>query len=132
MKYQETKAQCQKRIDEAGTVCDRCGRKPVPIRTVDNAGNPTYWSGCKHGDEDGHFTYGVKKEFFEVAEKLVQNGETYYKHLSKAEWDESEWHRLYWFQSQVSGLANLLSHAEYLKTHDPKKTKKEFLEDEYF
>ena len=31
----------------AGKVCSYCGDPVVPIRTVDNIGNPTYWPGCE-------------------------------------------------------------------------------------
>ena len=74
-KYQTTKQQCQKQIDELDNVCDRCGRKIIPIKTVNNGGEPTYWPGCMHGqtgkDAWGHFTQGVKKWIFDLASKLV-------------------------------------------------------------
>lgn len=136
MKYQITKKECQKRIDELNNVCDRCGRKIIPIRTVDNAGNPTYWSGCFHSQNDkndwGNFTEGVKKEIFELAEKLVCAGEWHYSHLNKNEYASTPEKRLYWFQEEVSGMCGLLNKIEYLKSNKPQKTKKEFLEDKYF
>ena len=41
MKYQTTKAECQKKINANGNVCDRCGRDIKPLKTVNNAGEPT-------------------------------------------------------------------------------------------
>lgn len=135
-KYQVTKKECQKRIDKANTVCDRCGRKIVPIKTVDNSNNPTFWAGCFHRSKgknaSGHYTYGIKKELFELAEKLVCDGERYYNHNSKADYSKTKDERLYWFQTEVSGFCGLLSRIEYLKTNEARKTKKEFLEDKYF
>lgn len=131
-KYQTTKEECQKRIDELNNVCDRCGRKIKPQKTVNNADEPTFWSCCLHGSDSGHFTSGVKKEIFKLAEKLVCNGEQYYHHDFKGDFKKDKWHREYWFQSQISGFCGLLAQAEYLKKNKPRKTKKEFLEDKNF
>lgn len=134
MKYQITKRECQNRIDKLNNVCDRCGRKIKPLRTVDNSGNPTYWAGCLHGNNKkgawGHFTQGVKKEVFDLAEKLVCDGEIEYSG-SKSE-NKTKGERLYWFQSQVSGICHRINKMEWMKTNNPRKTKKEFLEDKYF
>ena len=131
-KYQVTKIQCQKQIDKLGNVCDRCGREIVPIKTTDNAGNPTYWSGCYHGEDSGHYTCGTKKETFDLAEKLVRDGEHAYHFINKGEYSKDKWNRRYWFRSQVGDFCTLLGKMEYLKRNKPRKTKKEFLEDKYF
>ena len=45
MKYQIAERQCQDNINEKGNrVCERCGANIIPLKTVDNSGNPTYWS----------------------------------------------------------------------------------------
>ena len=122
--YQITKEQCQAQIDKINGVCNRCGRKPVPIETVDNSNNPTFWSGCMHGNMEecawGEFTSGVSKKIFDIAEKLVCEGEIYYS------WEDTS-DAAYWFQTQVSGFCGLLARAERLKTQSPRRTKEEFL-----
>ena len=135
-KFITTKKECQDKINELNNVCDRCGRKIKPIKTVDNGGSPTYWSGCFHGARDknsfGHFTSGIKKEMFVLAEKLVCDGERYYTHNQKSEYKDSPESRLFWFQTEVSGICSLLRKIEWAKTNKPRKNKKEFLEDKYF
>jgi len=60
-------------------VCDGCGGKLEPIKTVDNAGNPTYWSGCLHCSK---FCWGVKKEIFDIAREMVEKENfVAYRHL---------------------------------------------------
>ncbi|NHZ87176.1 MAG: hypothetical protein GWP19_15100 [Planctomycetia bacterium] len=130
--YKTTKRQCQITIDKYDNVCDHCGKKITPIETTDNAGNPTFWAGCFHGTEFGNFTYGVPKEIFELAEKLVCDGEQYYRHNKKRGFADTIEKRLYWFQTEVSGFCELIRKIEHLKTHYPRKSKKEFLKGEWF
>ena len=126
MKYQVTKKQCQKRIDEFDNVCDYCGRELEPLETVDNSLAPTYWAGCYHGSEaNGHFTCGVKKEIFELSVKIILNGERYYSFLDKSDY-KTKSEKEYWFQSQVAGMCGLLNKIEYLKSHEFKLTKEEY------
>ena len=130
--YQITRKQCNDRIKELGNVCDSCGRGIVPVKTVDNGGNPTYWSGCFHGDNSkgawGSFTSGVKKEVFDLAEKLVCNGERGYYHMDKLEYRNHYTQRLYWFQSQVSSMCRKINTIEYLKKNKTRQTKRKFLQ----
>ena len=123
-KYQTTKEQCQLNIDKNNNVCDSCGRKIKPLKTVDNSGNPTYWAGCMHGNNKkgawGNFTSGVSLEIFKLAEKMVCDGEVVYRGTSKE-------NKLYWFQTQVSGVCSNIQKIEYSKKHKARKTKKEFL-----
>ena len=82
MKYVITKKQCQSEIDKMNRVCDYCGRKLKPQKTVDNAGNPTYWVGCMHGKDNdknawGAFTHGVSKDIYDLACKIVKEDMTY-------------------------------------------------------
>lgn len=124
MKYQTTKTQCQKQINELGNVCDRCGMKLVPIKTEDNAGNPTYWQGCFHGNDKGMgcFTHGVKKEVYEIAYKLVLEDGLYWS----MGFDGSDFE--YLFQGSVSKATRLIMDVEYMKTNDPRYTKEQLKE----
>lgn len=131
MKYQITKAQCQKAIKERGNVCSYCGRDIVAIKTVDNCKNPTYWPGCMHDSDCGHFGSGVSREVFELAEKLICAGEHSYSHMGKQEYWTHPDMRLYWFEHQVSGMCTNILQMEYLKTNPASKTKEEFLNDDY-
>ena len=134
-KYQTTKRECQKEIDKLNNVCDRCGRKIKPMETIDSAGNSTYWAGCFHGSRgkyaSGHYTGGIKKELFDLAEKLVCQGERQ-GYADKSEYRDTPQERLYWFQGEVSGFCSLLRTIEYIKTNKPRKPKSQFLKDKYF
>lgn len=129
--YQITKKACQKGIDERSFVCSYCGRDLVPIETVDNANNLTFWAGCMHGTDSGNYGVGVPKEVFELAEKLVCDGERAYSHLDKSEYWATPEARLYWFQSQVSRMCSRIQQMEYLKTNPARKTKEQFLDEKY-
>lgn len=132
MKYQVTKKQCQDKIDELDNVCDRCGRKIVPLKTVDNGGSPTYWAGCMHGQTAkgawGHFTSGVKKDIYNLAVKLVLEDDTdfgmSYKEKESKDFD-------YAWQNAVYRACNKVSHIEWMKNNKPRYTKaqlkKEFI-----
>ena len=131
MKYQTTKIQCQKQIDELDNVCDYCGRKIVPIRTVDNSRNPTYWAGCLHGSNSGHFTNGVPKEVFKLARKLVLDGESYYSHSDKSDYKRNRDAKLMWIETETSGFACLIQKINYLKKNKSRKTLAEFIKSEF-
>lgn len=75
MKYQTTKIQCSKQIP-ANHVCEGCGHSLVPIRTHDNSGQPTYWVGCMN-KWCCVFTYGVHKNQYKLARKIVKSGRIY-------------------------------------------------------
>ncbi len=102
MKYQITKKQAQTQINELNNVCDRCGRKLIPLKTVDNSNNPTYWVGCYHGKDGidgawGTFTNGVKKDVYKLAYKLVLE-DGLYLNMEKDEGSDFD----YLFQNGVS------------------------------
>lgn len=118
MKYKITKKQCQDKINELNNVCDRCGRKIVPIRTVDNSGDPTYWSGCLHGRDSGNFTNGVDKPTFNLAYKLVLD-DSLYLGMDKEENSDFD----YLFENGVAKICGIIKSIEYMKTHKPRKTK---------
>ena len=101
MKYQVTKKQCQKSIMG---VCEGCGGKLEPIRTVDNAGNPTYWVGCNHCS---CFRSGIEREYFEVARELITKNEMVpYSHMKRSDWDNNPNKLNYWLDSQTAGLSH--------------------------
>src|SRR3990167_3990518 len=127
-KYQIIKAECQRQIDKLGNVCDMCGRNIIPLKTVDNSGNPTYWAGCMHGQNMGNFTTGVPKEIYELACKLVLNGERYYTNIENP---KTENEKQYWFERQVRGVAGLIRQIEYLKNNKPRYTKKKFFSEAF-
>lgn len=118
---EQIEKECQEKIEKMGNVCDRCGRKIVPIKTKDNSGNLTYWPGCFHGEESGNFTNGVKQEVFELASRLVLDGETYYSSDVVSKTDNKE----YWFQLNVRGFCNLLKKIKYLEKNNPRFTKEQ-------
>jgi hypothetical protein len=134
--YRTTKEECEEMINK-DYVCERCGRGIVSIETVDNSGHPTFWSGCWHTDNHtkddcGHFTSGVPKYIYKLAEKLVCEEGSYYSHTNKSDYKNTPKEREYWFQTEQSGWANLLIKIEHLKNNPSRKTKKEVLEDKYF
>jgi hypothetical protein len=100
IEYKTTKAQCQAHIDKYNNVCMGCGGKLEPIETVDNSGDPTFWSGCM---KCSCFDSGVKKEIFETAKDLVLNqGYVEYSHMGSSYSLEGE--KLnYWQTSQIRG-----------------------------
>lgn len=126
VKYVVTKRQCQKEIDSLGHVCGYCGGQLHPIRTTDNARNPTHWIGCFHGRDWGVFTHGVTKEIFDLAEKMVRDGNTI--HSSSVGKEDREG----WFQYQTNRFCDILRKAERLKTAKPRFTRKQFLKQKYF
>jgi hypothetical protein len=113
--YRITKEECQKQIDELGNVCDRCGRNLVPIETVDNSNAPTFWEGCMHGEKYGHYTSGVKKEIYEIAKKMVLDGNQNYSSVDFLRKKD-------WFMENVSYFCGILRTAEYYKNHEPEHT----------
>jgi len=66
-------------LEKINGVCDSCGGNLEPIKTVDNAGNPTHWSGCRHCNK---FCWGINKEIFDIAREMVEK-ENYvaYSHI---------------------------------------------------
>ena len=67
-KYRITKRQCAESIRG---VCSRCGGELEPIETVDNGGNPTYWSGCV---SCSCFDSGVSRLVYTIARAMVDDG----------------------------------------------------------
>lgn len=104
MKYVTTKKECQAKI--VG-VCEGCGGKLQPIRTVDNSNNPTYWGGCKHCS---CFRTGVEKKYWEIARKLILDNQLIpYPHMNKHEYENTSERFSYWLDSQTAKLSHNIS-----------------------
>lgn len=132
MKYVKNKEDCQAEIDSHDRVCNRCGRRPVPIETVDNSGCPTFWSGCFHGTtSDGHFTSGVDISAFKLARKMVLHGEVAYRHMHKSEYNSSDDLKRYWIESQTEGLVSQVLLMRFLEKNEPRMTEDEFLKETF-
>jgi hypothetical protein len=113
MKYQVTKKECQKRIKG---VCEGCGGKLEPIKTVDNSGQPTYWVGCNHCS---CFRGGVDRKYWEIARKLIEQNEMIpYSHMSKHDYSDSKENLEYWFDSQCAGLSRTIARIDRLLRGD--------------
>jgi hypothetical protein len=63
--YVTTSEECQRWIRG---VCPGCGGIITPIETVDNAKNPTFWSGCMHCHK---FCSGVDPMVYTIARIIV-------------------------------------------------------------
>ena len=66
--YMVTKEECQKKCD--GKVCQTCGADIMPLKTVDNARNPTYWGGC---DLCLRFDLGTTPKVYALARSLHED-----------------------------------------------------------
>lgn len=96
--YRITKKECENRINK-NKVCSHCGNKLSAIETVDNAGNPTYWIGCKSCQR---YDIGIERKYFEIARELVEKDILIcYPHLKKEESDKE-----YWLKAQTGGLSS--------------------------
>lgn len=101
--YSITEQQCREQING---VCSRCGGELVPIETVDNARNPTYWSGCTNCDV---FDNGVSHRIHAIAKEMVmEHGHEAYASI-RASKDDSEELRLYYEREQISGTCHTVS-----------------------
>jgi len=100
MTYQVTKKQCEAQIKG---VCEGCGGKLEALKTVNNSGEPTYWVGCNHCH---CFRGGIEKIYFEVARKLVENGEMIpYTRMRKNEYEDTPERLEYWLDTQTTSLS---------------------------
>lgn len=107
MKYQTTKKQCQEKITG---VCDGCGGKLEPMKTVDNSNNPTFWAGCRHCMK---FCWGVDKNIWRIARTLTEEGTIKaYSHLDPSEYETKE-RREYYLDSQTAGAIEIVRNVLY-------------------
>jgi hypothetical protein len=98
--YQTTKEECQRRIDENNNVCPGCGGPLIPLETVDNSYNPTFWAGCSPCMS---FSDGVRPRIFKIADAMVrEHDHTCYSHTKFPSNGTSE-EKEYWAKSQIRG-----------------------------
>lgn len=121
MKYDTTKKQCQKKINDSGNpLCSRCGLPIVPLKTVNNSGTPTYWSGCMHGQTEkdawGHFDCGVSKEVFELARKMVCDDRYSWNYSGNIK----DWN--YYLMESIRNCCEMITSIEYIKHNEPRYT----------
>lgn len=126
MKYITTKKQCQKQIDKLNNVCDTCGRKIVPLKTVDNGGSPTYWAGCMHGTDWGNYTAGVSKDTYDLAVKLVLEDYTPFKTEFEDKMDNERFEHNFGYA--VFSACHIIRDIEYMKTNEPRYDKEQLKE----
>ena len=101
-KYKITFEQCLKQIGK-GDVCEGCGGKLEPIKTVDNSDWPTFWVGCKHCM---CFRGGIKKEYWEIARRLIKEDMLIpYSHMHKSKYEDTPERLAYYLDSQTAGLS---------------------------
>lgn len=111
MDYKTTYDQCRSMISG---ICSRCGGSLEPIETVDNAGDPTFWQGCKSCCV---FCSGVTPEVYRVAKKMVES--RYFRPYSHIEEDskDTEDIKQHKLKSQIGGACDVV--ADVLRIHNP-------------
>ena len=107
MEYKITKEQCQATINKAKPiVCTHCGGQLSPVRTVDNANNPTYWVGCNGCN---HFDNGTTPEHYEIAKRMViERRLRPYNHLKEPIKENNLVDYKYWLISQIGGAVSIV------------------------
>lgn len=82
-------------------VCDQCGGKLIPLKTVDNSGVPTYWGGCESCNK---FCWGVHKKVWKISRTLVEKERwTPYSTMDRYESEKDEKLFKYYLDCQTSG-----------------------------
>jgi len=109
IKYQVTKKQCQ---DKITGVCPGCGGKVTPLKTVNNLGEPTYWSVCEHCSL---FTGGFNPKYQRIVRKLIENNEMIpYTSMSRSEYEDTPERLDYWLDAQTSKLTRDINYIAHL------------------
>lgn len=113
--YQTTYLQCKEKIGDV--VCDGCGGVVEPIETVNNSGEPTYWSGCKHCNS---FTSGVNRRAFEVGRILVAvDDRNEYK--PKIDYAKDVDRLESWLDTETRAFSRLVCRIQFLLEHPEEK-----------
>jgi hypothetical protein len=109
--YKITIEQCQSMING---VCDGCGGVLVPVETVDNANNPTYWAACGACSK---YHWGTPVVVFQVAKRMFENGFRAYSTLHDPKYKPSatDFEKEYYKSSQISGTCAVVR--DVLKFH---------------
>jgi len=103
--YITNKEQCQSTIDKRmPIVCSSCGGKLEPIKTVDNANNPTYWIGCMSCMK---FDNGVSPRVYETAKYMVTERHFMAYREPMPEKEDTERYN-YWLKSQIGGTCSIV------------------------
>ncbi len=106
MKFKTTKIQCQTRIDEFKGVCRGCGGIITPIKTVDNSGDPTYWSGCT---ECAVFDNGTSLRVHTIAKRMViEERFRAYSFLEEPDKKNQPEEHKHWLASQTKGACSIV------------------------
>ena len=107
MKYKTTKKQCQKQIDKWQNVCTHCGGELMPLKTVDNSGDPTYWIGCESCQR---FDNGTKERIYKIAVRMVDERHfTSYNYEQQPDKEKEPDQFDYWRKGQIGGTVNIVS-----------------------
>jgi hypothetical protein len=103
--YSITKDACQAMIDKTDVVCGSCGGKLSPIETIDNSGNPTFWSHCPVCQI---YEWGTNPIVYEIAKDMVLNHyHTAYSHLGSNYGLQGE-ELIQWQRSQIKGTCSVV------------------------
>ena len=115
--YVSSKKECLEIVE--GRVCDYCGRKLEAIETVDNAGNPTFWSGCYHGREYGIFTIGTTSDVFKLAKLYILKYGTFNSNTEFYDIEEYKEQQIHKAVEVIDRVQGLISHPnEYRRYKD--------------
>lgn len=102
-KYATSKKKCQEMIKG---ICAGCGGKLKPIETVDNSGEPTFWSYCEICDR---LDWGVEKVIWQIARQLVTKHHFIaYLTCEKASYQKNEKERKHWINTQTRGATKIV------------------------
>lgn len=121
IEYQITKDKCQSMIKG---VCSGCGGQLEPMETVDNSGNPTYWSGCPKCEV---FDWGCDPLVFEIAKHMVTEDKyTHYgRDIIPSPEGKEESYKVHWLSSQIRGTTSLVRQVlnihNSLKINEPRR-----------
>lgn len=109
VEYVVTKEQCEQNIKG---VCEGCGGPLVAMETVDNAGNPTHWTGCPKCCK---FRQGIDAKYFKIARKLVEeNIIRPYGHMVRCDYEDSPSRLEYYLETQTAGLVFTIQYIDGL------------------
>lgn len=100
--YKTTKEQCEANING---VCAGCGGKVEAMETVDNSGDPTYWSGCH---DCNHFENGTDQHVFNIASKMVEQGYVEYPHMDRIDANSSDEEKRHFTTCQTRGTCRIV------------------------
>ncbi len=110
--YRITKEQCESGING---ICTRCGKSLVAIETVDNARNPTYWSGC---DDCMCFDNGVSQQVYDIS-KIMVTERHFRPYTCDEKMSDDEETKMYKQKQQISGACRIVEQIAHLLKQCP-------------